>query len=224
MAVTAATVTLGAAALGADPTLQTGSLPRTPLVSQVTAPGDRLQQQRSGPDAGSGRAAAVMVRPVTAVDLERYVGLWYEIARVPAWFQSGCEGETTARYQRRGDGRIIVVNTCQTRNGKIRQARGIARVIDTNTNARLQVSFVSFLGWRPFWGDYWILALDPDYRWAVIGDPSRRYGWILSRTPQMDAATLELCFEALVRNGYQRSSFVLTPQSPGDRSPSSSTR
>lgn len=176
---------------------------------------DNLPPERSIPVTTITPSEPGVVTPVPAVDLGRYQGLWYEIARVPAWFQSGCERETTAHYERRHDGRINVVNSCLKRNGTLDQARGLARVIDRSTNSRLQVSFVSVLGWRPFWGDYWILALDPDYRWAVIGDPGRRYGWILSRSPQMDAATLDTCFRALERNGYKRTSFVLTLQRPG---------
>ncbi len=156
--------------------------------------------------------AAGAVRPVASVDLQRYGGRWYEIARIPAWFQSSCVRDTTATYQLRDDGRITVINECLRRNGTIDRARGVARSIDPSTNARLQVSFVSFLGWRPFWGDYWILGLDPDYRWAVVGDPSRRFGWILARTPGLEPATLDATFAVFERNGYQRDRFVLTPQ------------
>ena len=152
------------------------------------------------------------VTSVPAVDLQRYRGLWYEIARIPAWFQSTCLRDTTARYQLRDDGRITVTNQCLRRNGTIDNATGLARVLDRTSNARLQVSFFSFLGWRPFWGDYWIIGLDPEYRWAVVGDPIRRYGWILARRPSLDAPALEAAFAVLERNGYQRASFVLTPQ------------
>ena len=149
---------------------------------------------------------------MAAVDLQRYTGLWYEIARIPAWFQSTCWRDTTASYQLRDDGRITVTNRCIRRNGSVETARGLARVTDPLTKSRLQVSFVSFLGWRPFWGDYWIIGLDPQYRWAVVGDPSRRYGWILARTPMLESPSLETTFAVLERNGYQRTSFVLTPQ------------
>jgi apolipoprotein D and lipocalin family protein len=209
-----ATGILSGPARSADWQPRSGDLPLTPSVSQVPAP--NLSAERTGPQATVTTAEPGVVTPVAAVDLGRYVGLWYEIARVPAWFQSRCERQTTAQYQLRDDGRITVLNQCIKRNGTVDRARGLARVIDRSTNSRLQVSFVSVLGWRPFWGDYWVLALDPEYRWAVIGDPRRRYGWILSRSPQMDAATLNLCFQALERNGYQRSRFVLTPQSPVD--------
>ena len=157
---------------------------------------------------------AATVMPVVSVDLQRYEGLWYEIARIPAWFQSSCVRDSTARYQQRPDGRLTVINQCLRRNGSVDRATGLARVVDPASNARLQVSFVSFLGWRPFWGDYWILGLGPEYRWAVVGDPSRRYGWILSRTPVLAPASLAEAFAVLERNGYRPGSFVLTPQSP----------
>ena len=155
---------------------------------------------------------AAAVQPVAAVDLERFVGPWFEIARIPAWFQNRCARDTTARYQRRSDGRITVINRCLTRGGKVDEAEGLARVLDPTTNARLQVSFVSLLGWRPFWGDYWIIGIDPDYRWLVVGDPRRQYGWILSRSASLEPAQLEAALQALERNGYQRSRFVFTPQ------------
>jgi apolipoprotein D and lipocalin family protein len=151
------------------------------------------------------------VQPVPAVDLERFLGSWYEIARIPAWFQNRCVKDTTALYQLRTDGKITVTNRCITRKGDIDQAVGLARVLDPATKARLQVSFVSLLGWRPFWGDYWIIGLDPEYRWLVVGDPRRQYGWILSRTSVMEPALLEAAFQSLERNGYGRGRFVLTP-------------
>lgn len=150
---------------------------------------------------------------VPAVDLERFVGEWYEIARIPAWFQNRCFKDTTARYQLRDDGRITVTNRCLTRTGGIDQAVGLARVLDPASKSKLKVSFVSFLGWRPFWGDYWVIGLDPDYRWLVVGDPKRQYGWILSRSPLMEPPQLEAAFAILERNGYGRARFALTPQS-----------
>jgi len=153
------------------------------------------------------------VQPVAAVDVERFLGSWYEIARIPAWFQNRCVKDTTARYQLRRDGKIAVINRCVTRTGEIDQAKGLARVLDPATTTRLQVSFVSLLGWRPFWGDYWIIGLDPDYRWLVVGEPKRQYGWILSRSSVLEPALLEAALLSLERNGYSRARFVLTPQS-----------
>jgi len=151
---------------------------------------------------------------VDRVDLTRYVGLWYEIAKIPNRFQDGCISGTTAEYVLREDGRIDVLNSCLEEDGSRDEAKGLARVVDQNSNAKLEVSFVSFLGWRPFWGDYWILGLDEDYRWAVIGSPNRKYGWILAREPRLDDATMQRIFAILESNGYSREDFELSPQ-PG---------
>jgi apolipoprotein D and lipocalin family protein len=173
-----------------------------------------LTQARGQPPLSpSPPATTRAVQPVAAVDVERFLGSWFEIARIPAWFQNRCVKATTAQYQLRRDGRITVINRCVTRRGDIDQAEGLARVLDPTTTTRLQVSFVSLLGWRPFWGDYWIIGLDPDYRWLVVGDPKRQYGWILSRSSVLEPALLEAAFLSLQRNGYARERFVLTPQS-----------
>ncbi len=150
------------------------------------------------------------VEPVEHVDLERYVGLWHEIARIPNRFQSDCARGTTAEYALRADGRLTVVNRCYRDDGSLMEAEGVAKVEDPATHARLKVSFVSFLGWRPFWGDYWVIGLDEDYRWAVVGTPDRKYGWILARTPVLDDETLDTTFAVLERNGYRRDAFEMS--------------
>jgi apolipoprotein D and lipocalin family protein len=155
------------------------------------------------------------VRPVTtvaAVDLGRYVGLWHEVARIPNRFQKQCMRGTTAEYTLRPDGRLDVVNRCFKKDGKLDEAKGLAKVEDTASNAKLKVSFVSFLGWRPFWGDYWIIGLDEEYRWAIVGAPNLKYGWILARAPRLDDETLERIFVVLERNGYSRDAFRMSPR------------
>lgn len=134
--------------------------------------------------------AAQTARPVSTVpfvDLDRYVGEWFEIARFPNRFQRQCVGDVRAHYARRADGRLDVVNQCRTDDGRI-QARGIARVVDDRTFARLKVRFApAWLAFLPFvWGDYWIIGLAEDYSWAVVGSPDREYLWILARTPLLD--------------------------------------
>lgn len=116
---------------------------------------------------------------VPHVELEKYLGKWYEIAHLPAKFQEGCN-ETTATYTLSKDGSISVLNQA-TKNGKMKQAKGKAKVVDKNSNAKLKVTFF----W-PFYGDYWIIKLGNDYDYSVVGTPNRKYLWILSRTPQMD--------------------------------------
>ena len=92
-------------------------------------------------------------------------------------------------------------------------SNAIARVADSGTNAKLQVSFFSLLGWRPIWGDYWVLALGPDYEYAVVGEPGRQYGWILARTPTLPAATREAIDHQLRVHGYDPALFENSPHS-----------
>jgi apolipoprotein D and lipocalin family protein len=162
-------------------------------------------------DAPLSRAVDGVDRPpvstVERVDLNRYLGLWYEISRIPNRFQDQCAADTTAHYGPRDDGRIDVVNTCTTVSGKVAKAEGIARIVDRETNAQLEVSFVELFGWRLFWGDYWILGLDADYSYAVIGSPNRKYGWILSRTRTLPPEKLRRARDILRANGYEPDDF-----------------
>ncbi len=150
------------------------------------------------------------VTTVAEVDLQRYLGLWHEVAKIPNRFQKQCARGTTAEYSLREDGRIRVLNSCIKADGSRDQAEGVARIVDTEHNTRLEVSFFSILGWRPAWGDYWVIGLDEDYRWAVVGTPDRKYGWVLARTPTLDEAALEEVFAILESNGYTRDQFELS--------------
>lgn len=147
---------------------------------------------------------------VAQVDLDRYAGRWYEVAKLPNRFQRQCVADTTAEYSRNADGSIAVVNRCRTADGRFDEARAVARVTDASSNARLEVSFFHVFGWRPLWGDYWILVLDPDYGYAVVGEPSRRYGWILARTPTLPAATRARIDERLRALSYDPGRFADT--------------
>ena len=122
------------------------------------------------------------LKTVTYVDINRYIGEWYEVARYEHKFQKGCVG-SKATYSLRNDGKITVLNQCYEKNnpGKMRSAKGKAWVVDKQSNAKLKVSFF----W-PFSGDYWVIDLGENYEYAVIGHPGRKYLWILSRTPKMD--------------------------------------
>jgi apolipoprotein D and lipocalin family protein len=149
---------------------------------------------------------------VKQVDLNKYIGLWYEVAKIPNSFQDHCAYGTTAEYKIDEDGDIIVTNSCYDEEGGLDVADGVANVVDKKTNAKLEVSFVSFLGIRPFWGDYWIIGLDEKYQWAVIGTPSRKYGWILSRTPSLPDLTTEKIFEILKSQHYNPEDFEMSEQ------------
>ncbi|TCP11114.1 apolipoprotein D and lipocalin family protein [Crenobacter luteus] len=120
---------------------------------------------------------------VAAVDLARYVGTWYEIARKPMYFERHCVRDVTATYTARADGTLRIENRCLDRDGEERRARGKAQVVPGSGNAKLKVSFF----W-PFTAPYWVLWLDGDYRAALVGEPGRDYLWLLSRTPQLDPA------------------------------------
>jgi apolipoprotein D and lipocalin family protein len=160
-----------------------------------------------------GTAAGAELRVVEHVDLERYLGTWYEIASIPAPFQSFCAGGTTATYTLLPNGKIEVKNACYTASGEQKVAVGRAWVADKKTNARLKVSFVSFLGLWLFAADYWVIDLGPNYEYAVVGHPSRKYGWILSRTPSLSEDVLQGIKARLVAQGYDVSRFKTTDQS-----------
>jgi len=158
-------------------------------------------------------AGASGLRVVSHVDLGRYVGTWYQIASIPASFQSFCAGGTTATYTVLENGQVEVQNQCYTSTGERRKAVGRAWVSDKTTNARLKVSFVSLFGWWLFSADYWIIDLGHRYEYAVVGHPSRNYGWILSRTPTLPPDVLAGIRSRLAAQGYDVSRFRLTDQS-----------
>jgi apolipoprotein D and lipocalin family protein len=142
---------------------------------------------------------------VPHVELEKYLGKWYEIAHLPAKFQEGCD-ETTATYTLLKDGSISVLNQ-SIKDGKIKQAKGKAKVVDKNSNAKLKVTFF----W-PFYGDYWILKLGDNYDYSVVGTPNLRYLWILSRTPQMDDKLYSKLIEYAKSKGFDVNKLIKTFQ------------
>ena len=161
----------------------------------------------------SARAQMSAVRTVPFVDLDRYAGDWFEIARFENRFQRQCVGDVRASYVRRADGRIDVVNRCRTADGQI-EARGVARLVDEQTHAKLKVRFApAWLSWLPpVWGDYWIIGLASDYSWAVVGDPDRNYLWILARTPNLTDESVAAARAAARDNGFDVGRLMQTPQ------------
>jgi len=152
------------------------------------------------------------LKTVQYVDLNKYVGLWYEIAKIPNSFQDHCAYGTTAEYKIDEDGDIIVTNSCYDEESSLDVAEGLANIIDKKSNTKLEVSFVSFLGIRPFWGDYWIIGLDENYQWAVVGTPNRKYGWVLSRTPSLPDDTMQKIFSLLKSQHYNPDNFEISKQ------------
>ncbi len=153
---------------------------------------------------GHAAAAASEPRTVESVDLGRYTGRWYEVARFPNSFQDQCVGDVTATYEAHEDGTIDVVNRCRIASGAMDDAVGVARVADPKTRAKLEVRFApAFLSFLPFvWGDYWVLGLDPQYRWAVVGTPDRAYLWILARTPTVPDADYQAARAVASAQGF----------------------
>ena len=138
------------------------------------------------------------LKVVTYVDIDRYLGKWYEIALYPNWFEKGCF-RSTAFYEKMENGQIKVTNQCRMHgpDGELNEAIGKATIADSKTNAKLKVQFF----W-PFKGDYWIIDLDSDYRYAIVSEPDRQYLWILSRSPIMDVQTLEILKTKIYNKGF----------------------
>lgn len=141
-------------------------------------------------------------RPVKALDLARYAGTWHEIAHLPLFFQRKCIDTITATYTLRPDGTVGVHNACRTAKG-MDASDGVARRVDADSGA-LKVRFApGWLAWLPMvWADYWVIELDPDYRWAVVGSPSRKYLWVLSREPSMPASQFRAIRDRAQARGY----------------------
>ncbi len=151
------------------------------------------------------------------VDLNRYIGKWYEVASIPQSFQKQCVKNVTAEYSFAEKNRIKVVNSCEQSDGTRDEAVGRAKVKDKETNAKLRVTFVKVFGkwFFPLGGNYWILDLAPDYSYSLVGDPKLEYAWILSRTPQISREVLinaESKFKVL---GYDTCKILTSVQTGG---------
>lgn len=155
-------------------------------------------------------SAAEPVRSVPQLDISRYAGHWHEIARLPVFFQRKCVGDITAAYTLRDDKLIGVSNACRVEDGGRDTAEGVARTVEGHPG-RLQVRFApDWLSWLPMvWADYWVIDLDPDYEWAVVGSPNRKYLWILSRTPTMEKALFEQIKARAEKMGYDLKPLVM---------------
>jgi len=160
--------------------------------------------------AAAAQATGLSNDSVPALDLQRYGGEWHEIAHLPMFFQRKCVANITATYTPRADGLVGVRNACDTKDDGRMVSEGTARPVAGHPG-RLEVRFApDWLAWAPMvWADYWVVELDPEYRWAVVGGPSRKYLWILSRTPTMDRAQYDAIRNRAAQRGYPVDKLVL---------------
>ena len=169
----------------------------------------------SGGPAHSQSTTTAPIEPLASLDVSRYLGVWYQVALYPNRFQAQCATDTTASYRERADGGIEVINRCRDAAGKPDEAIGLARPVGKLADgelrpAHLEVSFLPpWLRWAQAighwgWGDYRVIQLAPDYRYAVVSDGSRQYLWVLSRT-----SALAVDDEAAIRSRLQTQGFDL---------------
>ena len=160
--------------------------------------------------AASAQDAPLPNTSVPVLDLQRYSGQWHEIAHLPMFFQRNCVANITATYTPRDDGTVGVRNACDEKDGTRSVSEGTARTVAGHPG-RLEVRFApGWLAWASMvWADYWIVDLDPGYRWAVVGGPDRKYLWILSRTPTMPRVGYEAIRARAAQRGYPVDKLVL---------------
>ena len=162
-------------------------------------------------------ATAAQINPsaepkaVDAIDVQKYAGRWYEVARLPMYFQRNCASDVQAKYSLNADKTIRVKNQCMNKEGELDVSEGVAYP-QNDGNSQLKVSFLpKGLRWVPFSkGDYWVLRIDEDYQVALVGGPSHRYLWLLSRTPDMDEAVIEDYLNTAKAQGYDLSKLIRT--------------
>lgn len=168
----------------------------------------------------TGAAAAiphtVPLQTITALDVPRYMGTWFEIAKYPNRFQKKCVADTRAQYELLPAGTVQVTNRCRTANGQMDEALGEARQVGPATSPKLQVRFApAWLSLLPFvWGNYWVIDLDEAYQLVAVGEPKREFLWILSRTPTVNAMAYDALVAKLERQGFEPARLERTPHAP----------
>lgn len=151
---------------------------------------------------------------IAQVDLGKYLGVWYEIARKPMYFQDQCAKNVQAVYTLNVNGNVSVENSCVNQDGHIEQAQGEAYVVNAPHNSKLRVSFLpESLRWLPVGrGDYWILKLDANYQTVLVGEPKRKYMWVLSREPHLSDEVLQEYLKYAQSLGYRTNDLIYTVQ------------
>jgi apolipoprotein D and lipocalin family protein len=154
------------------------------------------------------------VRTIASLEVPRYMGTWYEIAKFPNRFQAKCAANTRAQYLAQADGSVQVLNSCVTTDGSTIDALGKAHQVGPATSPKLQVRFApAWLSWlSAVWGDYWVIDLDADYQLAAVSDATREYLWVLSRTPQVNAKAYDALLDRLKAQHFDVQKLDRTPQ------------
>lgn len=162
----------------------------------------------------SAQQADQTVKTIATLDVPRYLGNWYEIAKFPNWFQKKCVSNTKAVYTAKADGNLQVLNSCKTASGETSEAEGLARQIGAKDSPKLEVRFApEWLSFLPMvWGDYWVIDLDAQYQVAAVSDPRREYLWVLSRTPQLDPKVYADLLQRLKQQQFDIQKLELTSQ------------
>ncbi|MBV1733512.1 MAG: lipocalin family protein [Hydrogenophaga sp.] len=156
------------------------------------------------------------LQTIARLDVGRYLGTWYEIAKYPNRFQRQCVADTSALYRLRDDGQLDVINRCRQANGEVAEAVGRARQDGPADSPKLEVRFApAWLSWLPMvWGNYWVIDLDTDYQLVAVSEPSREYLWVLSRTPTVEAGAYQALLGRLREKGFDLTRLEPTVQ-PG---------
>ena len=151
---------------------------------------------------------------VEKVELDKYLGVWYEVARKPMYFQNKCDRDVSATYTLNENGNIAVDNRCYSQDRKLKQSSGEASVQNAPFNSKLKVSFLpESIRWLPVGrGDYWILKIADDYQTVLVGEPKRKYMWVLSRSAQPDPAVVKEYLDYAQSVGFDLSDIIHTKQ------------
>lgn len=160
------------------------------------------------------RAPPAPLTTIERLDIARYMGTWFEIAKYPNRFQKKCMADTRADYHLQADGTVQVVNRCRQETGKLDEAIGAARQTGAPGSPRLQVRFAPpWLSWLPFvWGNYWVIDLDEGYQLVAVSEPKREFLWVLSRTPTVKPEAYAALLARLQAQGFDTARLELTQQ------------
>lgn len=167
-------------------------------------------------NAQTGAPTPTPLATITSLDVPRYMGTWFEIAKYPNKFQKKCVADTQAQYQLLAAGAVQVTNRCRKDNGELDEAVGEARQIGVSTSPKLQVRFApAWLSWLPMvWGNYWVVDLDERYQLVAVSEPNREFLWVLARTPQVSAEAYGALLARLKAQGFELGKLERTRQGP----------